>query len=342
MVLSVFDASWFVHFGSHSERTKNYSFSGYSLGGVKFLVSCLLIELLSMHDVVVCFDSVTNKFDLMPEYKSGRPREAYISNQSQWAYSMLMKCGITCLKVRGREADDLIASVVDKYRGEYGSILCFTNDRDVAHNVFGNVKVTAACSGGMDIDAHNFVSSVQKNDVVEFNTISAYKVLVKDPSDKIRQFRSEHGLTGRELYNRYVVWGNRELPDDAKRPFYFGHEKTFRFFLERQEDLTDWDREELEKRISVVFPTVCHEDVLPPSNQGSVVREQLAKLLTVLGDDVALHRLRMDKVRLSEEEFAEFKENSRVLRDGTFAVENGFPVHPSFVSYDLDANMRLF
>ena len=337
--LKIFDVSWFLHYGSKSIKTRDYAFAGYPMGGIKFLVSNVLQELITYSDVICCFDSRTNKHVFMPEYKMNRPREAYIQNQAQYIYNMMMKCGICCYKVDGAESDDLIYSSVKKYRTIFHEITCYSNDRDIAHNVFNNVKVSAACDGGMDITPSNFSFAVQTGDVVEYNTISAYKVLIKDSSDSIRLFRSESGLNGREIYSKYVLWGQETLKDNFKRPYLYADESIFRYFLNTL-NLSEKDMTELDNRIKVVFPKEF-PDVPAPSNRESLILDNLSKLLTVLSDDIYLSRLSLKKCPLSSEEFNEFKVNAEVLRDGTFAVDNDLPVHDSFISFDDDEGLYL-
>ena len=340
MGLRVFDSSWFIHYGARSVKHKDYVFAQYPLGGVRFLVGAIMLELSSGHSVVCCFDSETTKFDLIPEYKADRPRESYVYNQAEYAYNMLLKCGVSCFKMVGYEADDLIASVVEANRSEYRDIICYTNDADIAHNVTEGIRVLAACSGGIDITPRNFIASVQKGDFVEYNTISAYKVLVKDRSDNLLQFQGEGGVSGRDLYNSYVQWGYETLPDDSRRPFLFSNQKIFEHYLTLC-DLTPLDRENLKKRIEVVFPRIVGE-VPPPSSKNDLLAKNLAKLLTILNEEKFLTQFGLERQRLSGEEFTEFKNNAQALRDSAFAVDRNLPVFDSFVRTDVDLTMRLF
>ena len=339
MRLCVFDSSWFIHYGARSARHKDYTFSQFPLGGVKFLTNSVLIELLAGNNVICCFDSATNKHDLYPGYKANRPRESYIFSQTDYAYSMFMKCGISCFKSLGHEADDLIASVVTKNRAEFNDIVCYTNDADISHNVTEGVRVLAACDGGIDITPRNFKSAAQRGDLVEYNTISAYKVLIGDSSDKIRQFRSSIGLNGRQIYNSYVLWGNESLPNDYRRSYLFSTRQILEFHLNTL-GLSADDLEELGRRMDVVFPMILTE-VPSSSIKDSLIVQNLSKLLTILNEDNFLRRFGLERQRLSSEEFTEFRNNAQVSQSIEYTVDRSLPVHDSFIEKDLGGSMNL-
>ena len=340
MRLKIYDASWLIHYGSKSVKYKDFVYAGYPLGGIKFLVKHIAEELYKNNDVIVCFDSPTDKNNILPGYKRGRPHEAYVISQSIFAFNMLSKSGITCFKLDNYEADDLIASVVSKYRNMYSDITIISNDRDLAHNVFNNVKVEACSLEGIDINPSNFVVSVGKQPV-EYNTVSAYKVLTGDSSDKILSFYSESGLAGKDIYRQYLIFGKENLKPDAIRPFLFSHKDIFLFFLENEMNFTENDIIELKKRIQVIFPRET-KDVPEPSSERNIILKEFAKLLSILQEDIQLKQLNLERVKLTSEEFNTFKASAQVLRDSTFAVDNDCPVHSSFFGEEEAVNMRLF
>ena len=340
MRLKIYDASWLIHYGSKSVKYKDFVFAGYPLGGIKFLVKNIAEEIYKNNDIIVCFDSPTDKNTILPGYKKGRPHEAYIVSQSTFAFNMLSKSGISCFKLDNYEADDLIASVVSKYRNAYSDITIISNDRDLAHNVFNNVKIEACSLDGIDINPSNFVVSAG-NQPVEYNTISAFKVLTGDSSDKISSFRSENGMLGKDIYRKYLLFGKENLKPDTIRPFLFSRKDVFLFFLKNQMNLTKNDFAELTRRIQVIFPRET-KDVPEASSERNIILKELAKLLSVLQEDIQLKQLHLDKVRLTTEEFNSFKAGAQVLRDGTFAVDNDCPIHSSFFGEEEAVNMRLF
>lgn len=340
MRLKIYDASWLIHYGSKSKKYKDFVFAGYPLGGIKFLVKHVAEEIYKNNDIIVCFDSQTDKKAILPGYKKGRPHESYIVSQSIFAFNMLSKSGISCFKLDNYEADDLIASVVSKYRNMYSDITIISNDRDLAHNVFNNVKVEACSLDGIDINPSNFVVAAAKQPV-EYNTISAYKVLTGDSSDKISSFRSESGMLGKDIYRQYLLFGKETLKPVEIRPFLFSRKDIFLFFLKNKMSFTKNDLDELEKRVQVIFPRET-KNVPETSSERTIILKELAKLLSILQEDIQLKQLHLEKVRLTAEEFNSFKAGAKVLRDSTFAVDNNCPVHSSFFGEEEAVNMRLF
>ncbi|GHU53006.1 hypothetical protein AGMMS49975_10040 [Clostridia bacterium] len=340
MRLNIYDASWLLHYGASSVKYKDYSYCGYPMGGIKYLCKHLVFDLFKENPFVVCFDSKTDKSSILPGYKGNRSHEAHIVSQSQFAYNMLMKCGISCMRQDGYEADDLAASAVARFRRDYSEIVIVSNDHDLAHNVFQHVRVEATSAGGADISANNFVMAANKSPVI-FNTISAFKVFTGDASDGIPGFRSEGGKSGKKLYSDFVRYGEEVIPNKDTKPFNFSRRDFLEYFLETLDYLTEKDREGLAQRIAVIFPRIS-KDVPAPTEIDNVDIPQLQKLLSVLNDDVELQRLKLPKIRLSESELNDFKASAAVLRNSTFAVDNDCPVHPTFLFEDEAVNLRVF
>lgn len=346
MRLKIYDASWLIHYGAKSTYYRNYTYANYPLGGVRYLVKNIAHELCQMYHVLVCFDSKTNKNNILADYKSGRPYEAYVHSQAAFAYNMLMKCGVASSKEEGQEADSLIASAVLKYRKKYNEIVIVSNDRDVAHNVYGNTRVEACSLEGIDIRPQNFNVAPDAKHPILFNTISAYKTVAGDSSDKIPAFISDAGIAGSAIYHMYYDWAIKNTPIDdrdkeALYPYVLSLQRTFEYFLGTLDFLTSNDKSELSKRISVVFPTMV--DIREtPCGGDDVDRREFAKLLSILSEDMMLNEMKLPKVKLSPEEFNEFKASAQMLRDGTFAADNGHPVHDKDEWEERDLNLRLF
>ncbi len=166
-------------------------------------------------------------------------------------------------------------------------------------------------------------------------------MLTGDSSDKISSFRSENGLLGKDIYRQYLLFGKENLKPDAIRPFLFSRKDIFLFFLENKMNFTKNDIVELKKRIQVIFPRET-KYVPEASSEKNIILKELAKLLSLLQEDIQLRQLHLEKVRLTTEEFNSFKAGAQVLRDGTFAVDNNCPVHSSFFGEEEAVNMRLF
>lgn len=341
MRLKIYDAMWLIHYGTRAEKYKEYSYASYPLGGVKFLVKNIMDDIWRGNQVLVCFDSRTNKNSIFAGYKSNRPYLAEIVSQSHFAYNVLMKCGITCLKRDGLEADDLVASSVTKFRNNFDEIIIVSNDKDLAHNVFNKVRVEACSIDGIDIRPENFIIAAARIPIV-YNTISTYKVLTGDFSDTIPNFHADNGKRGADIYREFIAFTEEKIPESATRPYLLSKKELFEFFLKSITYLTDRDREELKARISVIFPTVVEIAEMPCCDDNNLDRQEIAKLLSVLGEDLLLNQFKMKKMRLSPEEFNEFKASAQMLKDDTFAIDNNCPIHESFVLEEYDFNLRLF
>jgi len=340
MRLKIYDAMWLIHFGANSVKYKDFCYAGYPLGGTKFLVKHIVDDLWRHDRVVVCFDSKTNKNSILAGYKSNRPHSAHIVSQAIFAHNMLLKCGVTAIKREGLEADDLIASVISKYRNEFKDITIVSNDKDTAHNVFKQIKVQAGTSGGIDIEAGNFSVAAAKTPVY-YNTLSAYKVLTGDASDTILAFKSDCGKNGREIYKDYVMFVEKNVPNNDSKPFIASKKEIFEYFLKAQKYLSSRDRDELQARASVVFPTIV--DIWEsPSDYNDLSLIDLSRILSVLNDDIALEQIKMKKIKLSVAEFNDFKSAAQMLKSGAFAAENDCPVYTSLTLDDVNINMRLF
>lgn len=339
MILKIYDASWLLHFGSNSRRYKDFSYAGYSLGGLKYLVKNVCFDMAYDQDVIVCFDSKTNKSSAVEGYKKHRPFQAHILSQANFAYNMLSKAGVTCLKEDGTEADDLIASCVAKFKSQYKQIIIVSNDKDLTHNVTQNVSVEATSSDGLDVNIDNFSNVLSKNTFVKANTVSAYKVFTGDASDGIPTFKSENGIRGVLLYEDFID-EIQQIETDNHTSDTWSTSAILQLYIDCNEDLTESDRSKLASRMNVIFPTIV--DLSDnPSNRSNFDGVNLAKLLTLVKELEILGYLELTESKLSQEEFNSFRAAAATLRNGTFAVDNDCPV-----DYDTTIpegkNMRLF
>jgi hypothetical protein len=339
MKLKIYDASWLVNYGGKSARHKNYAFSGYPLGGVRYLVAHVVDALATCGDAIVCFDRKTNRSAMLPGYKAGRPHEAYIASQCEYAYSALMRCGVSCTRHDGYEADDLIASVISRYAGDYSEVVIVSNDRDLAHNVFSHISLHATSADGIDIHPDNFMYTAQPGETVLYNTISAWKVFCGDHSDHIPVFKTSSGVSGRALYMQYASFVNNLAVDDGKRPYVASTKELLNYFIQTL-DLSANDMSVLSSRVSVIFPRYF-DGVEKPSSMGDVSPRDLERLLSVLDCPPQLKLWGLNKVKINGEDYESFKSAAQVLRDGTFAVDNDCPVHDPFTEGQA-VNLRVF
>lgn len=73
-----------------------------------------------------------HKYELQPDYKSGRSELLpVVSKQISYIQKFLENCNIDQYYTEEQEADDTIASLVENYKKEQGSILIYSNDKDL-------------------------------------------------------------------------------------------------------------------------------------------------------------------------------------------------------------------
>lgn len=338
MNLKIYDASWLIHYGSSSRRYQEFSYAGFGLGGLKFLVNNVMHDLYCGYHVVVCFDSKTDKSVQLEGYKSHRPFQAHILSQMNFAFNMLKKANVCCLKEPNREADDLIYSVVELAKSDYDQIIIVSNDKDLAHNVDNTVFLEACSPGGIDISVRNFTQSITNKTEVAFNTVSAYKVFTGDASDNIRSFKSESGIWGKEFYRQYVdILEELELINSV----HARDRALFGTFIDSMTSFTEMDKDIIRRRANIIYPTFVQVD-FTPTRSTDVKNVDTAKLLTLLSETVLLEKLQLQAAKLSADEFNNFKQSASSLKDHSFAVEQDCPLNVDFsADYEI-TNMRSF
>ncbi len=154
----------------------------------------------------VCFDSKSKRKESNEEYKSNRPNKLTDSDfqQINVIEELLRRAGYNIYKEPGFEADDLIATLVDKYANQFDCNLIYTSDTDMLAHVSDNVGVQRYKSGKNYtlVLKKNFAAycSNEFNCNVLYNTIILYKVLCGDKSDDIKGVKG----FGPAAFNRLI------------------------------------------------------------------------------------------------------------------------------------------
>lgn len=298
MRLSIFDISGFLHGGNYGYSS--FKVAGFPMGGVKYALRNIVIEGLVKDSVAICFDSSTNRKDLIPTYKTGRDKtnQHEIFAQADLLKDILDECGIATLKVDGYEADDLVYSLVEKYKGEFNFIRIFTNDADLAHNVTPRVWIEPSTSQGNMINFNNFSTSIVKGKDILVGTSTIYKVFCGDNSDRIPAFVSQAGVHGSVFYQNIVNFCKTKLPNN---PFV----ATKREFLNTiinafGSALSEKDKEVLQVRAEVFYPRK-YDGELPITRFKQYKFTRLFDLLTICGEKQLLRNLGYtDKYEVSD------------------------------------------
>ena len=73
-----------------------------------------------------------HKFELQPDYKSGRTQlPPIVMSQVDDLKEYLKNCNVNQYEKEGQEADDVIASLVEMFRDDGDTIMIYTNDKDM-------------------------------------------------------------------------------------------------------------------------------------------------------------------------------------------------------------------
>jgi len=130
----------------------------------------------------------TKRKNINPDYKSNRsvaPKDFY--EQFKRVEEALIESGINYFAEEGYECDDLIASIVNKYKNSY-NINIYSNDRDFAVLVGPSVQYKSLVSRFPDITMYNYedVLCNSYKVYIPYNTLTLYKAIVGDVSDNIK------------------------------------------------------------------------------------------------------------------------------------------------------------
>jgi DNA polymerase-1 len=107
-----------------------YGFSGFL---------CSLLEQTSAQHVAIAFDeslSTSYRNEIYPAYKANRePAPEELKRQFQWARSVAQSMGLACYSDPQYEADDLIGTLADYWRGRGHPVCVVSSDKDLAQLV---------------------------------------------------------------------------------------------------------------------------------------------------------------------------------------------------------------
>lgn len=352
--LALFDASAYVYTAMNEASAEtsysNKTVQGYPVGGVMYLFKYILQPLMNLSDVLVLFDSRTDRKDHMPDYKAGRKGNHSVQSQLEYCYEKLLHCGIPAAKIDGFEADDLIYSAVQQNVGSYSRISIYGADYDLAHNVNLSVDLQPANRNVNLINVNNFKTAVQRGKNVMINTISAFKVFHGDSSDGIPSFTTQSGLTPDQLYTKYCEFLNNLFANKGFPANYIDitrDAKTFKVFL-RDELLhkgiiTAEEAKDLLTRVYVIYPRMVPDDVkLRGSGRDAVDFDKLQRIYSNLGDYRSLRTIRRDKLKMLDGDIEDFRRRADALKTGEFAADRNRPFYSTFETETQSMSLRDF
>ena len=332
--LHIFDVSGVVYYGTTGSAASNIAntFRKFPIGGIKTLMSRLAMALAENGDVLLAFDSRSFRKDLLDVYKGDRVPNRSVSAQLDFLYDQLAKAGVPVAKYDTYEADDIISWAVKDYVSAYDYITICSNDHDVAHNVQNKVIMKPFSRNDAIISAINFEYTVQKGKRIQFNTISAYKVFMGCSSDRIAVFKSAK-YNSESLYRCFLNFlrehnldGNYGATTDKK---------TLAIFINTSGLFTESEKEELYKRIDLVYPAEKPACIsLRPVNKNMLDLSSIADILIMCRDRASVKNLGVAYFDLSDSFLHLLDSYSQSLNSGAYSVDRNLEVDPS---YELDS-----
>lgn len=324
--LMVVDVSACVHTGDASEFFKDRMSFNVPVGGIHYLMR-QVCNCLNLRDgLVLCFDSPSKKATISSSYKSGRPQKPIVYNQLELLYQELPRCGIACEKYRGYEADDIVDWAVQQWVDKVTEIQIVGNDHDLLHSVQNKVWFKSVSVKNSVVQRGNFEREADKTYTV-FNTISAKKALCGCKSDTIPSIELENGMQGKELYDRFCKFL-------VEQKIFCSYENTtdpglLIAFAKFSKLFTPKDLQTLQKRIRLVYPARCPEEVeILPVTREMVDWSRLYHFLAMVGDRDSLHSLGCStSVTLTEEEKQRMYDRANRLKNGEYAADRNVPFY---------------
>lgn len=151
----VFDISTYIHRAFHSLPIEKFKRSHDNLatnavyGTAKMLINTLQTikwDYINIYPII-CFDTSKSKLfrtAIDSDYKSNRPSApSQLKHQFQWIRTLIHSMKLTNIEMPSCEADDLIASIVYKYKDNNDTdIIIVSNDKDMNQLVIqDNIKI---------------------------------------------------------------------------------------------------------------------------------------------------------------------------------------------------------
>lgn len=198
MNLHVIDVSPHIHVGS---ITKGKFFEGEVIntpngwkqltiptGGISFLFNKIFEFSKGNTMVFACDRPATNRKNIDSAYKANRGEKPDVDSQKIIVERILEDCGFQVLYEDGYEADDIIYSIVQKYKHDpsIDHIYVHTDDSDLYINVDDKVSILQCSSRGKNITRANYETTVSKKEVIPYNSLTFRKMLEGDTADGVK------------------------------------------------------------------------------------------------------------------------------------------------------------
>lgn len=333
MNLSIIDGDALIHSGTKASFSKDANYHGFPTGGLYRLLRELSSRRKNGDHVIVCFDSKTNRRELLPEYKGTRGKNPSVYLQKDTIIPMLRKIGIDVLQRYGYEADDLIYHACRQNYDSFEQINIIGNDFDLLYTLDSDVKVCYRSSNGKSPDIHAGNYNVVINGAVQrfkckipFGAISAYKVFNGDVSDSIPAITEDTELNIKLLAAACKL---SMVRNDTALPIKLV-EKAEILEVVKHSFFNILDREVLAKRINVVYPIDIEPDYCL-AKMSEINNEALSDCYTLFGMRKCAA---FDKITCRDpnaEEIKFLEEKAKLLKSSAIAVDMDLPLKPTAI-----------
>jgi len=157
--------------------------TGAIYGFLRSLIALKKKEEFQYSDIVVAWDRPPeHKYNILPEYKSGRVKHSEdkgLMKQIKSIEVILTSLGVIQVYCDKQEADDVVASFIKK--SEYDYYVIYSTDMDYLQLVTDNVVVLSTKSNG-DVVSYD-ISAVESQFNVSIDKVSLYRAFRGDKSD---------------------------------------------------------------------------------------------------------------------------------------------------------------
>lgn len=196
-----------------------------------------ILDALEPDYLAVCFDvgKVTHRTKKFAEYKIHRqPMPDSLVSQVPWIKDVARAYRFPLFECEGYEADDVIATLVKKMKGEVGRVIIVSSDKDILQLVCGNVDVYNPYKE----EGLIFTPDVVRERMgVQPERIPDLLALMGDASDNIPGAKGIGEKTARELLNSFdgvedLIRHKDRISRDSVRKIIEEHEQDVRLSLE--------------------------------------------------------------------------------------------------------------
>lgn len=280
--LEVFDVSsmLYVQTSMTGKILNNSSIKkGVNVAGMSFVLNRIAYNYSRNIRTALAMDSFSDRKNLSAGFKSNRVFHPEISVQADIITQYFSDFGVEVLKKPGREADDLIYSIVNSNVNNFASITVYTGDRDIYGCIIDpSVKIVGTSSTRPSLSVFNYETACDSKEKIVYNTVLPYTMLFGKASNALPALHAS--VPNKKIYSAFLDWYEKKGYNKAEASF----ESVFIEFACASSDglidglvFTNSDIEMIIERLPLVYPVL---DDIPLEQVGPEI--DVEKLLQFL------------------------------------------------------------